>query len=173
MQNLERDENLTTLGGRIRSAADRAGLYQKDLARLSGIALRTLQNWIADKNAPPSDELQKIAQICGVPADWLLNGELANSPKDAEFGGHGQARFERDDELFGRVVDIVAKTYTAEGVRLAMIDLGRIASRKYHWLLEASVEPEERGAMIKLIESQLRAEIRAARAKPGTGKASA
>ncbi|RJF74165.1 hypothetical protein [Rhodopseudomonas palustris] len=78
-----------------------------------------------------------------------------------------------NEELFGRVVDAIQRLYKEERVGLSMIDLGRMAARKYDEITAATADPVERGAMIKLIVTQLRAEIRSARAEPGTDKASA
>ncbi|OYX14414.1 MAG: hypothetical protein B7Z15_04030 [Rhizobiales bacterium 32-66-8] len=78
-----------------------------------------------------------------------------------------------DEELMGRVTDAVSRLYREERVHLAPIDLGRISGRKYSEICSATDDPAERLAMIKLVVTQLRADIRAAAAEPGTGKASA
>ena len=111
--------------------------------------------------------------------DWLLNGEgdsgsakIGASVHDTNVLNRATRR-DLDDELFGRVFDAVQRLYKDERVALPPIDLGRLAFRKYCEIVTATADSAERSAMIKLIVTQLRAELRSARAAPGTGKASA
>lgn len=142
-----------------------------EVAVLAGIPVRTLSRYINGKSGVPSAKLRKLAEVCGVSTDWLLTG--VGDPAPDDFRPHDAISGALDHELFGRLVDAVFRLYQEERVMLAPIDLGRIASRKYAEITAATANPEERGAMIKLIVTQLRAEIRAAKAAPGTGKASA
>lgn len=175
---LTRKPHLTGLAGRIKRAVERRGL-QKDVAALAEIPPRSLGNWIAGANEPPATSLAKIANVCGVTVDWLLNGPDegdGNADTDTKYGDTrfgAKATAALDGELFGRLIDAIQSLYKDEHVRLAPIDLGRIAASKYDEITAATADPAERGAMIKLIVTQLRAEIRSARAEPGTGKASA
>lgn len=146
---------------------------------MAGIPPRTLGHYIAATNEPSATSLMKIAEACDVSVDWLLKGDGDDRFTPSQNAKFGDANFGRvretsgNDELFGRVFDAVHRLYKEERVALPPIDLGRLAFRKYSEIIDATGDPEECGAMIKLIVAQLRAEIRAAQAAPGTGKASA
>ena len=162
--------NSTGVGERIREAVARRGT-QEEVAALVGITSRTMGRYINGRTGISSENLRKIAEACGVSPDWLLTGK--GDPEQPILNGQSDKNVPLDDELFGRVVDAIHRLYRDERVGLAPIDLGRLAARKYGEIVSATADPDERGAMIKLIVTQLRAEIRAAQTAPGTGKASA
>jgi transcriptional regulator with XRE-family HTH domain len=54
---------------RLRQAA---GLSQSELARKSGIAVKTIQNWEIGRNLPRTDALVKLAQALQTTVDGLL-----------------------------------------------------------------------------------------------------
>lgn len=63
----------------IRSARERAGLTQADLAAKLGVNPVTLSGYETGKHDPKSDILVLIAQICNVSVDYLL-GRNVDSP---------------------------------------------------------------------------------------------
>ena len=128
-------------------------------AKFCGVLESTVRSW-ENGTEPKLSMMVRVADACGVSLDWLAGNDEARPSA-------------LDEELFGRVTDAIQRLYQDERVSLAPIDLGRIAARKYNEIAAATADPAERGAMIKLIVTQLRAEIRSARAEPGTGKASA
>ncbi|MBO6639440.1 MAG: helix-turn-helix domain-containing protein [Roseitalea sp.] len=68
-----------TLGGRIVSARETAGLTTAQLARRLGVKSATLQNWESDRSEPRSNKLFMLAGLLNVSPTWLING-LGESP---------------------------------------------------------------------------------------------
>ena len=60
---------------RIREAREQCGLTQAALAEKLGVNGVTLSGYETGKHDPKSDTLVKIAQICGVSVDFLLDRE--------------------------------------------------------------------------------------------------
>lgn len=71
-----------TLGGRLAHARDSAGLTLEKVAREMNLHPATINYWEADRAAPSSDSLEKLAAILGVSALWLKTG-FGNGPEDA------------------------------------------------------------------------------------------
>lgn len=63
-----------TLGGRIVSAREAAGLTTAQLARRLGVKSATLQNWETDRSEPRSNKLFMLAGLLNVSPTWLING---------------------------------------------------------------------------------------------------
>jgi transcriptional regulator with XRE-family HTH domain len=55
-----------TTGDRIREARQRAGISRQQLADMVGVAYISAYQWERGKYAPSSDNLNKIASVCGV-----------------------------------------------------------------------------------------------------------
>lgn len=163
------NSNAEGLADRIRKCAEIVGSGD-ELSRISGIPRRTLENYLTGRE-PQASRLAAIAKAAGVSLDWLVTGDEYGRPQPQSLAAMPIAPI--DDELMGRVTDAVARLYKDERVGLPAIDLGRIAARKYAEIVAATDDAAERLAMIKLVTTQLRAELRAAAAEPGTGKASA
>ncbi|WP_428977595.1 helix-turn-helix domain-containing protein [Roseitalea porphyridii] len=70
-----------TLGGRIVSAREAAGLTTAQLARRLGVKSATLQNWETDRSEPRSNKLFMLAGLLNVSPTWLING-LGAAPSD-------------------------------------------------------------------------------------------
>lgn len=72
----------------IKEARVQAGLSQKELAKLIGVAPSTFNGYESGNHDPKSDLLIKIAKACNVTVDFLLgyDGEVATkkSPSTAE-----------------------------------------------------------------------------------------
>ncbi|WP_197024015.1 helix-turn-helix transcriptional regulator [Xanthobacter sp. 126] len=127
---------------------------------------RTLGNYLSGRNEPKLSFLMAVCDRYGVELNWLVNGEELAVVTPA-------APLQLDQELMGRVTDAIVRLYKEERVALAPVDLGRLAARKYAEIVAATDQADERLAMVKLVTAQLRMELRAAAAEPGTGKASA
>lgn len=56
----------------IKEARERAGLSQKDLAKIIGVAPNTFHGYESGKHDPKSDLLVAIARACGTSVDYLL-----------------------------------------------------------------------------------------------------
>lgn len=62
------------LGERIQTAIKRVGT-QKDFEKVSGIAVRTLSDYINDYSSPKVETLQKIADLTSTDLRWLIFGD--------------------------------------------------------------------------------------------------
>lgn len=77
-----------SFGKRLKDARNKAGLQQKELAQLSGVSLRTIQNWEGDKRRPSHfDAVSEVAKVLGVSSAQLLSEEDARVIEAAERGG--------------------------------------------------------------------------------------
>lgn len=63
---------------KIKEARIKAGLSQKDLAKIIGVAPSTFNGYESGNHDPKSDLLKKIAEACDVTVDYLL----CHEPKD-------------------------------------------------------------------------------------------
>ncbi len=151
---------------RFRQVLKRVGGL-KGASELINVKAEQIAKWRDGTTRPPFFPLLTLVSAAKLDLNWLARGDSADIPLPAT----PPALI--DDELFGRIFEAVQRLYKEEHVALPPVDLGRIVARKYAEIISATLDDAERGAMIKLIVTQLRAEIRAAKAAPGTGKASA
>lgn len=63
---------MTTLGARIREAAEKIGGLDMLAGRLDGISRRTLSDYVSDKSEPRVSTLLQIADSTGVDLTWLV-----------------------------------------------------------------------------------------------------
>lgn len=73
------DAESETLGQRVRSARERKGMTQEQLAELVLESGRkaTVSQWENDNAAPRAAELKRLCEVLGVSSDWLLGLEHA------------------------------------------------------------------------------------------------
>lgn len=64
---------LTTLGERIRDARRAAGLSQEKLAERVGVTRQAVTKWENGQSAPSTENLLRLAEVLGVPANTLLD----------------------------------------------------------------------------------------------------
>ena len=83
----------STFGERVRAARAARKLSQKELSELSGISLRTLQNWEGGVRRPSQFEaVTQLATALGVSASELLDRSDELVLDAAERGGSAAAR---------------------------------------------------------------------------------
>ena len=76
---------MKTLGQRIKSAREEAGLLQSDLAtRINGKSSGVISNWEKDKSKPDADKIVSLCQALGVSCSYLLDYYGAESLNAAE-----------------------------------------------------------------------------------------
>ena len=68
------DESDDTLGGRLSSARDAAGISVESFANQLGVRRETLLAWESDRSEPRPSRLLIIAGILGVSPMWLMTG---------------------------------------------------------------------------------------------------
>ena len=98
----------------IKEARDLAGLTQKELAAIIGVAPNTFHGYESGKHDPKSDLLIKIATACNVSVDFLL-GQTQNK-KSALSDDRTQkaaSKFYRLDEHGKEVVEVVLDVESA------------------------------------------------------------
>lgn len=148
------------LSDRISTWREGRGWSQKEMAALLDVdvSAQTIGRYERGERIPDGDFLLAMVRL-GCDPVWLMTGASAKT-----------ARVEVDDELMGRVTDAIARLYRDERVSLAPVDLGRLAAQRYSEIVAATDDPVERYAMIKLVVQQLRRDLHATAAEPGTGK---
>ena len=67
-----------SLARRLTQAVKSAG-GASHISRVSGVPLRTLNNYLGNEASPPALALKRLADACGVGVDWLLGGSVAAS----------------------------------------------------------------------------------------------
>lgn len=144
------------------------GMSERAFAREIGISIGGLRGLLHEGNSPNLDTLIAISRVRGVSVGWLATGEGAQS-----VDGNAQAAGKAtglDAELLGRVVDRIARVYREEGVRLADVDLGRLAAEKYAEIADLAADPDEWSGFLEVIASRVRKAIRAAAIDPANVK---
>jgi transcriptional regulator with XRE-family HTH domain len=68
------EENDDTLGGRLSSALEAAGISAETLANRLGVRQETVVAWESDRSEPRPSRLVDIAGILGVSPMWLMTG---------------------------------------------------------------------------------------------------
>jgi len=63
-----------SLGRRLRTARDAAGLTVDEAARRLGVLKATWQDWEDDRNEPRANRLAMVAGVLAVSPSWLLSG---------------------------------------------------------------------------------------------------
>lgn len=108
----------------IKEARIQAGLSQKELAKIIGVAPSTFNGYESGNHDPKSEFLKKIAKACNVSVDFLLGHSLdneqdeKNSPDTAEATpGENQISLEMSNRL------LVALGLIEEGQDLSDDDL--------------------------------------------------
>ena len=60
----------------LREAIDFCGLEQKELARMSNISLRNIENYLRENaSVPAADKEVRIAKVLGVTVEYLVTGK--------------------------------------------------------------------------------------------------
>ncbi|MDQ0510824.1 helix-turn-helix domain-containing protein [Ancylobacter amanitiformis] len=154
-----------TVGARIRAWREGQKLTLADLAdRLDiDISTQTLGRYERGARQPDAEFLQALVRL-GCDAAWLLTGVRGSTDDRPE----PWQRFSPDAELFGRITDMIVRTYRDLNIPLAPVDLGRMTAQKYAVITEATEDAAERFTMVKLVGVQLRNELTTS--EPGTGK---
>ena len=76
-------EVIVGLSERIREEMERAGISQRQLSKITGDPLMTINNTVNGRNMPGSGVLSRIAEALGTSADYLLFGVGKKSRRTA------------------------------------------------------------------------------------------
>lgn len=66
-----------SLGQRLRTAMSSRGAKNADIARAAGVHVKTVSQWLGDKQVPDAVALDRVAALLGVPVAWLRYGKGA------------------------------------------------------------------------------------------------
>lgn len=78
-----------TLGTRLRTARQRAGLTLEQVGRHVGVSPQAVQQWEKDRTEPSAERLNTIAQLTAVNIQWLLTGLVVSGVTDQEHSSYG------------------------------------------------------------------------------------
>lgn len=132
---------------RIREARERRGLTQAALAEKLGVNGVTLSGYETGKHDPKSDTLVKIAQICGVSVDFLLDREKP-APKTVsdkamelaraydKMSSYGKSLIDKIVENEGRYKIMKTVTLTGEAVLDGSIETKEAAKKEQRELAQ-------------------------------------
>ena len=70
----------TKPGQRIRAARAYAGISEQQLADEIGVTVGTLKGWGRSFSTPPTEMLDRIADVCGMDRQWLRDGYRTRRP---------------------------------------------------------------------------------------------
>ena len=73
-----------TLGERIKTCRQKAGMSQEKVAELVGVSRQAVTKWEANQSAPNTENLFKLAEIFGTTVDMLLESEKETKQSPAE-----------------------------------------------------------------------------------------
>lgn len=73
------------LGDNIRENREKLGINQVELAKLMGVSKQTVSNWENDNRIPPTQTLDKLANIFNVTTDSLLGRNTVLQSDDTRF----------------------------------------------------------------------------------------
>lgn len=103
--------DMFTIGGRIRVARERLGMYQSQLAdRLELTSGRIISNWENDVARPDTDNIVKLCRVLGVSAAYLLGyyGTASDGEDAVNSGEYELIKSYRSLDDHGRsLVDLV------------------------------------------------------------------
>ncbi|MBT9292693.1 helix-turn-helix domain-containing protein [Prosthecodimorpha staleyi] len=147
---------------------------ERAFARAIGLSPGGLRGLLHEGKGPTLETVLQIASACGVSVLWLSTGEgQPHAAKPDSTGGSpgtGRPPAGLDPELFGRVVDRVAKVYREANVRLPEVDKGRIAAERYPEIADQAESADEWPALLDLIEVRLKKALQTAVNAPGQTK---
>lgn len=66
---------MLSIGERLRTARERVGMTQQQLADRSGFHVVSVSNWENDVKPPKLNTLERLADVLGVNVSELMNGE--------------------------------------------------------------------------------------------------
>lgn len=92
-------------GHRLRTVRERAGLSREELAARVGVHAGSIARWETGGAAPHAYTLERIAELCGVTAEWIRTGRGGAAETEAS----GDAGVEREAEDLFASLDAVVR----------------------------------------------------------------
>jgi len=182
---------MKTVFERVAQIRKSLSLSQVDMAKRVGMSTRGWQAVENGPSLPSSQTLTKLAEIDFNPT-WILTGRgdmylskqedlealekynslSADVSKPLETSSNKDLE-EKYDILYGRVLDALSKVYNETGMKISLLNLGKIAAAKTKEITAASDNPDEWPGIVTYMASQVRKEILSGHTPSGTEKATA
>lgn len=74
-----------TFGSRLRRAMRARGIRNQEVADRAGVHVKTVSQWLGDKQVPEAAALNEVASLLHVTSSWLLRGEVDPERNDEGF----------------------------------------------------------------------------------------
>jgi transcriptional regulator with XRE-family HTH domain len=146
---------MATFADRFNEALEAKGISRRELARLSGVHVNTLNNWAggAVPNPHPK-QLQRVAEVLATPYGWLRLGHASRASEPVDSRGTYAEREELpfDPALMQQVVRLVEDHCVL--FRRHFDETGRVAlmERAYQLCREAGLTGDQDISMTRFLE---------------------
>lgn len=141
-------------------------------AKRLGISANSVSRYERGEQEPSYPVFSAYCEVLGIDLNWLLTGvgEMYREPSTAP----GSAELRTiDQDVFSKVVSLVAQVHAEEGITLPPNALVKEQSSAYNTLIGRAEDPGDTDELLSLLswlEARLRKSLKAATAEPGTGK---
>lgn len=117
-----------SLGERIKACRQKAGLSQEKVAELVGVSRQAVTKWEADRSAPSTENLFRLAEVLGTSMDILLDTEEKHNQNIAEqvYSLYRKAEEHRLEERRLAQRKRLRDALLAVGIYLAVYLIGRM-----------------------------------------------
>lgn len=146
---------MSTFPARFNAALEAKGISRRELARLSGVHVNTLNNWAGGGVPNPHPkQLQRVSVVLGVAYEWLRLGNDLGVSDQVEPGGpyskSGEAAF--DPQLMQQVVRLVEDHSRLFRRRLDEASRVALMERAYQHCVEAGFSGRQEISMTRFLE---------------------
>lgn len=136
---------MTTLGNRIKEAAEHVGGLNKLAVELS-VPRRTLGDWIAERSEPKVSAVASISVLTGVNLRWLILGlgpKFADAAQD-RVGPKGETELASvgpiDAAVFVEIDKAIREGYAKHGGRASSKDFASLSVTWYNEVIASGVD---------------------------------
>lgn len=106
-----------TLGWRLQRALSWADMTTAAMADVLDVDRSTISRWVNDKGAPPRRiYLERWAQHCRVPLDWLMTGDMDGNSPDTLVTGKYRAPADQPADSIDPPSVAEIKSYIRRGI---------------------------------------------------------
>jgi len=153
----------------------RGALSQEEFAAQLAVHKNTIGKYERGERQPEAEVLARLRSELGVDVNWLLTGEGAMRPGDAEVPPSAPTISSDafDADLVGRVLEEISLIYKEFGWGKSLQQLGSEAAQIAADIATDGQTSEAKGAAVKAAGAMLRRQLRAALADPNSDAARA
>ncbi len=125
--------NNNGLSERIKIALRDARKTQRELAKALGVGETTVSAYTNAVSEPSSENIAKIAKICGVTTDWLITGENPLKDRTDAIQEPGGSDLSFDWDLLDSITTMIGEIQSdEEGLRIKPHKLGGLIRLLYN-----------------------------------------